>query len=1054
PDQDPPWTQPQQIVFSWLPQHLGAFPVEYVLYLYEWPDGMSLDQVWAYQAPLTVTSMTNNYLWGPAEVPLDTGITYVARVRITDLRGEAVFKNNGYSQERTFRLRGLGAESKPCDSPSDFTAVVLGERIALSWAGAADTFRIHYQQADRQANWQWYLTEQHAVQLDNFQRGATYAFVVAGRCGQDWLGNGDTLWVTIPVEQDTMIACGEEVPPIQNQQLLPVLSPGDVVTAGGVPVEIVNATGGNGIFSGTGAFRLRYLPAVRIGVSFKNIRVNTDHQLIEGHMETLYDPSWNNIPSVNLDFSRQPQELAYREWPVAVDVDSVWVDEEGRIWIVDNTGQEQEVTQETTAFDEPPVPVLIIDIHGDVWRIIDGVVLEEGQDGVETVIENGNSNVDGQEVLTGAAEALVLFREEEEQAFGFDAINQEKLADYYEKLDGDYYVAYKSVGSARKDGVVATVNQLSGVHPDSLIFESENGSRWPPAVWEQTSTTLPVVGKGDKYEEAIYALVRDGKAYTSVGKLNTVSYDPVPNRVILVPVGAPAPIDAAGLEEYLNKVYRQAVASWKVEVDASVLRVDWDPEGDGLNIDRGLVDKYHPSLDRIIKAYQQQRGIDPAAYYAFLIPRMQDASIQGFMPRGGRFAFIAAGSNIAQTLAHELGHGAFTLAHIFAEDATLERQTDNLMDYSGGTHLMKHQWDRIHDPKSVWGLFEGEEEGELILGSAFYYEHYVYFQHDRGEDYYGAYAPDGTRIILPNQAVASFFPTDGGAWPKGSLTGFTFDDKTYLGWWLPDEKKFLGYAIAIRDESTGLITHEKEFYQNGNEAPYTYQGYTVEGCDQVIEWDIEKDNGKPWIHYETGTGVTGPCGCYYGPCAALLTEYKDHPYLDPGTALAKVVCQNPCLLEDMRAYQYFVPQYSQWMEEVNKMFMGMLAIGLAPLAAAAAVEIIPMAVSTLEAIVLNKIRTKGIEFATGFCIDIALNGAIEYYFLDNPHPFEHIDLAQASASGLEAMIDAQNPLYEVVGAAALSCLTDGFTEDGKIRDEFAAVECGKGMLSSVISDLA
>ncbi|MCB0687130.1 MAG: hypothetical protein KDC53_11410 [Saprospiraceae bacterium] len=217
---------------------------------------------------------------------------------------------------------------------------------------------------------------------------------------------------------------------------------------------------------------------------------------------------------------------------------------------------------------------------------------------------------------------------------------------------------------------------------------------------------------------------------------------------------------------------------------------------------------------------------------------------------------------------------------------------------------------------------------------------------------------------------------------------------------------------------------------------------------------MKKEDGIPWTIYEKGTGVIGPCGCYFGPCSDLLIEYRNHPYLDPSTALSKVVCRNPCLLKDMYEYQYFVPQYSQWMEEVNKMFMGMLAIGMAPLAAAAAVEIIPMAVPILETIVTINVRTKGTEFVTGFCIDIALNGAIEYYFLDNPHPFNNIDLAQATASGLEAMIDTKNKIYEVIGAAALSCLTDGFTEDGKIRDEFEVVECGKGILSSVITDIA
>ena len=33
------------------------------------------------------------------------------------------------------------------------------------------------------------------------------------------------------------------------------------------------------------------------------------------------------------------------------------------------------------------------------------------------------------------------------------------------------------------------------------------------------------------------------------------------------------------------------------------------------------------------------------------------------------------------------------------------------MDYTSGTDLVKHQWDAIHDPGLVIGIFEKDEEG-------------------------------------------------------------------------------------------------------------------------------------------------------------------------------------------------------------------------------------------------------------------------------------------------------------------------------------------------------
>ncbi|MBS1508887.1 MAG: hypothetical protein JSS79_19780 [Bacteroidetes bacterium] len=71
-------------------------------------------------------------------------------------------------------------------------------------------------------------------------------------------------------------------------------------------------------------------------------------------------------------------------------------------------------------------------------------------------------------------------------------------------------------------------------------------------------------------------------------------------------------------------------------------------------------------------------------------------------------------------MAHELGHGAFTLKHTFADNNALPQgTTDNLMDYHDGTHLWKLQWDRIHDPATVLGLFEGDEAGASVAEATY-----------------------------------------------------------------------------------------------------------------------------------------------------------------------------------------------------------------------------------------------------------------------------------------------------------------------------------------------
>jgi hypothetical protein len=69
-------------------------------------------------------------------------------------------------------------------------------------------------------------------------------------------------------------------------------------------------------------------------------------------------------------------------------------------------------------------------------------------------------------------------------------------------------------------------------------------------------------------------------------------------------------------------------------------------------------------------------------------------------------------AQLVRTMAHELGNGAFTLEHTFADYTALAQgSTDNLMDYGTGTTLWKYQWDRIHSPRIVLGVFESDEAG-------------------------------------------------------------------------------------------------------------------------------------------------------------------------------------------------------------------------------------------------------------------------------------------------------------------------------------------------------
>ena len=111
-------------------------------------------------------------------------------------------------------------------------------------------------------------------------------------------------------------------------------------------------------------------------------------------------------------------------------------------------------------------------------------------------------------------------------------------------------------------------------------------------------------------------------------------------------------------------------------------------------------------------------------------------------PRGKQFGYLftktalkLGDKAIYRTIAHEIAHGAFHLNHTFdSQCQNAQASTQNLMDYTSGTVLLKHQWDAIHNPGMEIGMFEKDEEGMLIANT-----------------YY--WTPAGTPIYMPKTST-------------------------------------------------------------------------------------------------------------------------------------------------------------------------------------------------------------------------------------------------------------------------------------------------------------
>ena len=206
------------------------------------------------------------------------------------------------------------------------------------------------------------------------------------------------------------------------------------------------------------------------------------------------------------------------------------------------------------------------------------------------------------------------------------------------------------------------------------------------------------------------------KSEQTVGRLNVIAYDQEIRNLVLVPVNnTPLPMAANTLRQELDRIYAPAVVQWQVQTQEG-FSATYDTDNTGLEYGAsGLLSNYTGEMRTLLRAYTQTRPLAPNTYYLFIVPKADAAGLTGYMPRKKQAGFLFADAlgkmtpaQIAKVVGHELGHGAFHLRHVFPP---LPQTGTNLMDYSAaGITLHKHQWDDIHNPEAVMGLFENDEE--------------------------------------------------------------------------------------------------------------------------------------------------------------------------------------------------------------------------------------------------------------------------------------------------------------------------------------------------------
>jgi len=298
------------------------------------------------------------------------------------------------------------------------------------------------------------------------------------------------------------------------------------------------------------------------------------------------------------------------------------------------------------------------------------------------------------------------------------------LPDNYRILAGDYRVPWKFLPTGGRDVVTAVLNLGKGskISPDSIVFSTPQGFKLASKQLPGNRYELTVAAGQDKDVQELYALYPvqgSSSRFQTLGKLEVVTYGTQAQKLVLVPVNG-AGVDKDAVERYLNEVYHPVGVDWSVEQADNFQYADttaFFAKGSE------LLSAYTPAMRRLNDAYRQERGFAPGTAYLFVMDdsgRGRDRDAAGFMPRGKQAGYIFKGSlggyDIAQVIAHELGHGRWRLRHTFdkAYGGVLgQGSTDNLMDYKAGNNsLAKWQWDQIVSPAWFTSPFEGDGEGE------------------------------------------------------------------------------------------------------------------------------------------------------------------------------------------------------------------------------------------------------------------------------------------------------------------------------------------------------
>ena len=829
-DEQVAYRDPLFIRFQWYPRHQGLAGTEYEFVLKELPDnGAAPQAAFAYGNEIYRTRTrhtTLNYTHlEPILLPnrrYAWQVQAIARDGVDEL---GLFEHGGFSEIYWFTL------NENCPVPTGLKADPRYAKVDFSWnrVVGATGYMLACRPKTSKDIYEWSEVQSYGerMTLAQLKPGWTYEWRVGTLCTGDKPIYSAIQEVTLPKSNvDLLRDCGKE-PPRPNLSPDPALDiqVGDTVTIGGdYPMVITQLQSlGDGWYSGRGTTRLSSIIELpRVALRFDRLRINVEKCQIDGLVEAIYADQRGGIADLDKidDGGKrvQPSKLRIRERKVDFalgDMPEMSFDPEtGELEVTDAEGKPQRIKLDLPegGASASAFPMIITDSKGDSYQLSPDESSEVSSSGASSSTSSSEGRVGTKQGLKververiGSFDAsrlahgigTVRFEPSAQARYAFDSGTESwyqrsvKLDEYYKPFAKGYIAPWKLVPVGEQDVVAARYEGKKAIDLSRVRFATSPNSPALPAELREESKTwslkLPATDAQSSYD--VYAIY-EGQV---IGKLRVVSYPKQSYRVRLVSVNGQRVGDVSELSQHLNNIYQQVGVEFRLS----------ETDSFQAELSNGHI---RQDLKKLRDSYEEQHPLGKDEVCVFVLSSELSKSskledVEGLMPRKSRFGYIFTGNSpngkgLARTLAHELGHGLFTLQHSFDDEyggKQSQDETANLMDYTeGATELVAFQWNIISNPAPFTAL-DREKDAQINRETK-----RVHISNKASERLAKkpVFAPNGRLFLLPKDATIYSIACGDASLeqvPLGAVTTFTWQEEVYRSNYDTNREEFFLY---------------------------------------------------------------------------------------------------------------------------------------------------------------------------------------------------------------------------------------------------------------------